>query len=193
METPTMRKCEIKKLKTCRGHETDSFSCDFYVEDVLVAHVTQSGEGGCHSWHWTIGQGPGRQLSDALIAEAKAESPAWAAMDDFDEDSEFRLFAADAAKAAAKKKPATKFLWDVPGMQTEILDVFIWHLVEVEGETKRLKRMCKTKTVFRTADLKEGDWMALSTPWTGNETKVREHLQKKYGAKLGEIANERFA
>lgn len=188
-----MRKCEIKKLKVCGGHETDSFSCDFYVEGALVAHVTQSGQGGCHLWSWTISRADREKLTADLIAEAKSDKPAWATISEFDENSEFHLFAADAKRAEEKRaaSPApVKFVWDDPGMHTEILDLLVWHLVETEGEAKRRKRLCKTKTLFRISTNKPEEYMTVDIPWTGNETRVRALLAKKFGTQLVEILNE---
>lgn len=191
-----MRKVEIKKLKVCRGHETDAFSCDFHVEGTLVAHVTQSGDGGCHIWNWTIARAAQEKLKADLLAEAKADKPTWATISDFDENSEFHLYAAD-AKRAEKKRAANpapvKYIWDDPGMHTEALDLLIWHLVETEGETKRRKRLCKTKTLFRISTNKPEEYMTVDIPWAGNETRVRSLLAKKFGPQLVEIINETLA
>lgn len=159
-----MLKTEIKKLKVCRGDETDAFSCDFYVQDTLVAHVRQSGTGGCHFYDWVIDGAA--KLREDLLAQVKAESPEWLPQD---------------------------FDWNEKWQLDMCLDMLVWDLVETEQENKKLRSLCKKSTVFRTKDNKPGEWEILSTPWAGNETRIRAFLTKDFGDKLVEIANERFA
>jgi hypothetical protein len=64
-------KIEIKKLKMCRGDETDAFSCDVHVDGVKVAQVRQAGRGGSHFWDW-MDQSQGRsQMRETLLTWIK--------------------------------------------------------------------------------------------------------------------------
>jgi hypothetical protein len=46
--------------------------------------------------------------------------------------------------------------------------------------------------LFRVEGDEEGSWRTLPVDWSKNSERVRVHLGQKYGAKLDEIANERF-
>lgn len=66
---------------------------------------------------------------------------------------------------------------------------FITALVDQCEKDQKFKRQCKTHTLFRLTDDKEGQYWTLKAVYSPT---VREHLQKKHGDKLVEIINERF-
>lgn len=57
-------------------------------------------------------------------------------------------------------------------------------------EQQQIKRWCKTKTVFRLKNDPEGSWRTIKAPYSD---RVREHIVRKYGNRVEEIANERYA
>lgn len=69
-------------------------------------------------------------------------------------------------------------------------DEFIADLVWDAVENRRKIRACKTKTLFRLKDDKEGECWTLNRPFT---PEVKADLQKKYGDKLVSIINEEVA
>jgi hypothetical protein len=162
-------KIEIKNLKTCRGDETDAFSCTLWVEGRLVAHVRQSGRGGSHSIDWVDGAGK-RVREHPVLAEVLAwmerERPACVADVDFAGDRWAREMA---------------------------MELLVWDLVERAGEERMLRRVCKRNVVYRLVGDELGAWRTVLGTWAGNEANVRRSLQQRFGAKLEEIANERFA
>lgn len=156
-------KAEVKNLRTCRGDESDAFSCTLWVDGTKVADVRQAGNGGCHDWRWTDGK---RNVHDALLGWLKAERP--------------------------------DFLGDVldfsePWHDDEALDMLVWHLIGQAQEEKMLRRHCRTKVVFRLAGDEEGEWQTIRGTWAGNEDHIRRTMRDRYGDRLAEIANERFA
>ena len=80
---------------------------------------------------------------------------------------------------------ATTNLHDV----SEHTDAFIGIMVDDHLNTKRLKRMCKSKTVFTLKSSVEGDCYTIKHPY---DERVKDHLNNKYGDDLVEIINERF-
>jgi hypothetical protein len=89
------------------------------------------------------------------------------------------------------------------------IDIFIEKLQNDMIEEKWLRRHCRTKTLFRlhstalkpvgatefqlVAEPPKSEWLELSMDWATHNVRIRAGLQKKYGADLAEIANERFA
>lgn len=65
-------------------------------------------------------------------------------------------------------------------------DILIGELLSDHLEAKQLKRLCKTKTLFRikSETYKRGEWRTLAAPFS---LKIQAYLEKKYGADLGEI------
>jgi len=84
--------------------------------------------------------------------------------------------------------PTEKSQYFPEGLKLEV-DSYIDTLVEQAEELKWLKRNCKGKTMFRTSDQKSGEWFTIKSPFS---PAVKDHLVKKYGDKLVEIANEKL-
>jgi hypothetical protein len=59
---------------------------------------------------------------------------------------------------------------------------------EKEREIRKVKRQCETKTLFRTADMKEGVYSYFRVPYS---EKLKAHIINKYGEAV-EIFNEVF-
>jgi len=57
-------------------------------------------------------------------------------------------------------------------------------------DIRTAERWCKTKTVFRLKGDPEGSWLIIKAPFSD---RVREHIARKYGDRVEEIANERYA
>lgn len=72
------------------------------------------------------------------------------------------------------------------------IDTFIASLVDAYENEKRLKKLCKKKTLFRikSETYKSGEWRVISAPY---DERVKKHLTDKYGSDLGEVKNEKVA
>jgi hypothetical protein len=85
-----------------------------------------------------------------------------------------------------------RFCESLPPIKTEMgdlpmdMDGYVDELVIDFDERKRLKRHCKTSTLFRLKTDKKGDWRVMKIPFN---QKVKEHIIAKY-ADLDVIANE---
>ena len=75
--------------------------------------------------------------------------------------------------------------------EDQVIDNLFQQWAEKEDERKskaQLRRLCKTKTVFRLKGDPEGSWLTIKHPY---DDCVKAHLKAKYGDKVEEVANER--
>jgi len=68
-------------------------------------------------------------------------------------------------------------------------DGLLYRLVDDYENDRRLRRKCRTCTLFRTTDCGPDEFYAVKVPYT---PALAERLRAKHGAKLTEIINERF-
>ena len=71
------------------------------------------------------------------------------------------------------------------------VDTFVGALVDEYEKNKQYKKWCKNKTMFRLKGDKEGQWRSLRVPY--GDPRAKSLLEQKYGDKVEEILNERFA
>jgi hypothetical protein len=76
----------------------------------------------------------------------------------------------------------------IPALPMNI-DLFVAALVDDHESEKRLKRLCKTKTLYRLKGDEDGTYRSLLHPW---DDKAKKHLHDMYGDDLEEVANERL-
>lgn len=69
------------------------------------------------------------------------------------------------------------------------LELYVARLVDDFEIDKKLRKACKTMTLFRLKDDPSDRWRALGNKF---DESVKEYLKGKYGVKIEEIANERF-
>ena len=68
-------------------------------------------------------------------------------------------------------------------------DSFISDLVEEYENNARIKRLCRTKTLYSLKTDEEGTFWTIKAKYS---ERVRDHLTAKHGDNLTEIINERF-
>ena len=90
-------------------------------------------------------------------------------------------------KADLEKKHGDKL---VRILNTEFVDEDEADALEKKKADQRMKRQCKTKTLFRLKGDAEGKYWVCGRVY--NEF-IKKHLETKYGDKLAEIVNERYA
>ena len=69
------------------------------------------------------------------------------------------------------------------------LELYVARLVDNYEIDKKLRKACKTMTLFRLKTDPPDRWRVLGNNF---DESVREYLKGKYGVKIEEIANERF-
>lgn len=156
---------EIKDFTNRPGNETDAFSYTLYLDGTKAANVSNDGWGGCNIYHWFE-----PTLRAPFIEQCTAQATPILKSWGFDD--------------------AVVTVYVRSG---EILDVALTPIVEAIEEEKKLRKLCKTKVVFRLRDDEEGSWRGFSADWKSQEQEIRARLKKDFGDLLGEIANERFA
>ena len=67
-------------------------------------------------------------------------------------------------------------------------DVFVSNIIEKFEQEKQMKRWCKTKVVFRTPDMKEGEYHTIKGIY---DERIKAHIASKYPTAI--IMNEQFA
>lgn len=77
-----------------------------------------------------------------------------------------------------------------PDMKFEQEDMLVARLVDAVLTERQYRKWCKTKTFFRVKGDAEGEWRNIRYEYG---PKVEEYIVKKYGDKLEEILNKRFA
>ena len=92
-----------------------------------------------------------------------------------------------AVKERIEKKYGDKL---VKFLNTEFVDEADVDALAKKKSEQRMKRQCKTKTLFRVEGDEDGKYWVVGSPYS---PAVKAHLEAKYGDKLAEIVNERFA
>jgi hypothetical protein len=159
----------LKNLKTCQGREGIAFSCVLYVDGKKAAFASDDGNGGSMRIDWTPTRKPGRPIWESPV---KDRLEAWCA-------TQGERTYADGAGGTFSSKVS--------------IELLINEEIDRMQEEKQLRRWCKTKVVFRLVGAAEGEYLTLPVKFEGNEAKVKATLDQRYGAKLAEILNERFA
>lgn len=77
------------------------------------------------------------------------------------------------------------------GKMKQNADMFVAKLVGKFEDDRNVKRWCKTQVVFTVKSDKLGEYRTLKMLYKGNEVKVKEYIENKYGKEY-EILNERY-
>jgi len=127
-------KLTVTKYKSCRGDEGDCFSCDLLVDGKTVAHVEYDGRGGNFRYDW-------RPDGSEYFREPGPVGTALLAW------------------------VATLPEEDCCGMMLKPdLDLKVSEVIDNMLEEKRLRKLCKTKTVVRKPDGKIVTWAVPFSP-----------------------------
>lgn len=134
-------KITIKNLKTIRGEEGYAFNCTLYVDGVKAALVTNGGYGGCSEYNWSVG--PDKSF--------------------YGGDFSKKVYA-----YVASLPPVETTMGGEPFSYKRELDGLIEDAINEQEVIKQYKRWCKKdqQTVWRTPDMKEGDWKVVSRAFT---------------------------
>ncbi len=154
----------VKNVKTFKGMDGGGFNCSLYKDGKKIAECIDSGCGGEVMFHWMDFKAPKikRDIPNIYV-EGKISHVSFTP-----EENEFhQVCARETFEILGKIFPKTP-------------DVKVEELINEFENTKRLKRMCKTKTLFRvkSKSYQDGEWMVLKIPFT---PKVKEHIITKYG------------
>lgn len=163
----------IKNFRSCRGNESDMFSFTLYLDGKKAAEVSNDGHGGMNLTRWLD-----RELHRAFLAHcttaARPIMDSWRSGDPDDALTTDEMFA-------------------VYVKSEEVIDVVLNDFLANMEEEKQLRKLCKTKVVFRLKSDKDGEWRAFKADWATQKDAAKARLAKDFGSLLGEIANERFA
>jgi hypothetical protein len=162
----------VKKVKTFRGSDFDGYNAELYRGKMKVADILDEGNGGEVMIDWDD-----RTASKVRIT-AKGH---------------------DGKPREYDGTPEQKILIDfIATLPPEIYDeytldvsddMFVGALVDAFEEDKKLRRMCKKKTVVKTTDCKDCEFVVISRPY---DPKYKDLIMKKYGTTFIEIVNEKF-
>jgi hypothetical protein len=166
-------KIDIKNYRSCGGNETDAFSCILYLDGKKAAEVSNDGNGGMNMTRWLD-----RDLQRAFLAHcvtvARPIMDSWSA-------------------GLPDAKPTSDETFAMYCKSEEVIDVVVNDFLGKMAEEKQLKRLCKTKVVFRLKGDRDGEWRGFKADWTTQKDSAKARLVKDFGDQLAEIANERFS
>lgn len=162
---------EVKNLKTFMGMDCPGYNATIYRDGVKVAFVIEEGNGGPLNIRW------------ADEAAGRVDIP-W--FNYKDEPMTYRATKEEALMMESIRGQT----WDCNGkMIQKDLDIYIGELVNEMENTKRFKRICKTKTLFRLKGDSKEEWRTFNVPFS---KRLKDHMVTKYGNKIEEILNETF-
>ena len=159
----------VKNARSCKGNEGIAYSATIYYEGKRFAELMNDGNGGSTVYH-LVDRGrfheskPVRDLVDWIRTK-----PAYLA--------EYLGENVDLNER-----------WHVE----HAVDAYFSWLLDRIDEDKALRRLCKTKVLFRVRGDRQGEWHTMRADWKTKETEIRAYLAKNYGDRIIEIANERF-
>lgn len=177
--TPTTRqysRLTVKNLRSCEGNEGYAYSATLYLDGKKVGQVRNDGNGGMtfvDFFKRVRGKVERDREAEAKVLAYVAEQP------DVDMGPD--------PKAEDYPNPAKRW------MMKPDLEWVASQVVEQALEEKEQRGWCRSKVVFRLKGDRDGEWRTIKASWKTQGPQVRAHLAKKYGDKIEEILNERFA
>ena len=97
---------------------------------------------------------------------------------------------------AAERKAMQDYANSLPDMESESsllelnLDIYVCQLIDAFELNQKLKRNCAKMTLFTLKGDPEGEYRTVKAPYS---PKVKAFIVGKYGDKVTEIVNERYA
>lgn len=159
---------EVKAVKSFRGREGYGFNASLCRDGKRVALVDDAGNGGCFSYHWL-------DYKEGRCAEVTVRNHA-------------------GVERTRKCTPEEALFVEHVRANTdktlEPEDMFVAALVDDYEAAKQVRRWCRTKTLFRLKGDDEGSYRTVNAKYSD---RVRAFIEGKYGDKVEEIVNERFA
>jgi len=137
-------KFEIKKFGSMRTPDGGGYSFDLYIDGAKAAFVCQEGNGGCTMVQWY----------DRVHGKSALEDK----------------FAAHVAALPPEVIPETAEQWEkdlYPGGTRAIdTDTFLAGLADDYENARRIKRLCRTKTLYRLPNDKPGTFWEVRKPFS---------------------------
>jgi hypothetical protein len=161
----------VKNLRSCEGNEGPAYSATLYLDGRKVGHVRNDGNGGMtfvEFWKKSGGKVVRDVEAERAVLAYVAEQP-------------------DVDMGEDPGRPGERW------MMKADLEWVASQVVEDALEDQEYRRWCRTKVVFRLEGDRDGHWRTIKASWKKQGAEVRAHLVKKYGSRLAEILNERFA
>ena len=157
----------VKNVKSFMGREGYGFECSLYRDGKKIGTVTDTANGGMTDFYLDSKEEEDRldaycATLPARVSEIPAEPP-------------------------MRNQPYTGKMETITIEMSR--DIFIAGLVDEYETNKKLKRYCKTQTLYRLHSDKDDSHWVIGIKYT---EKVKQQLQDKHGSDLKEIINERF-
>lgn len=166
-----MSKYEVKNVKSFTGREGYGYECSLYCDGKKVAKVLDEANGGECYFSW----------DDYKSEKVKVT---------YERYGTERTVKATPAEAAFYEHLKGKTYEFYGETNNHCQDTYVGHLVEVYEQNKQIKKWCKKETVFRLKGDKEGSFRTVKAPY---DSRVQAFIDKKYGDKVEEVLNKRFA
>lgn len=167
----------LRGIKTFRGMDGHGLNATLVVNDKAVAFILDEGCGG-ETMMQPVAGGPTRrdlqEIEVALTAYARTRIPD----EKLDWDCPRCSGAADCKDCDGTGKFMSRTDWRT----------LVNEMVDAQENERRLRRLCKTKTLFILPTAKRGEFWTLNKPYSPD---TRAYLLNKYGPET-EIVNERF-
>lgn len=163
----------IKRFKSFRGNEGIGFNADLHFDGKKIVEVDDAANGGEYSYYF-VSQETEQQFDvwhNSLPLKTSKEI-----------EAEWREILSEKTpeNEAEIKRQVTKY----PNGQKIDRDIAVYDLIEDFEEERRLKRIAKTRLIFRVKN--EKDWRSLKNPYSEAAVKW---VRDKYGLDV-EIYNE---
>lgn len=161
----------IKSYRSCTGNEGEAFSCTLYLDGKRMGTVKYDGWGGpfmYEFWKKVRGEVRRDEAKERAVREYCESRP---------------------DIVCSFEDPET----GKPCVMKADVDLVVGEVIEDHQEERQLRSWCRTKVVFKLRGTKDGEYMTLAVRFAGNEERVRKQLARKYGDRVEEIVNERFA
>ena len=162
---------EVKGVKSFTGHEGYGFNATLYRKGKKVARVDDMASGGEMDYRWLD--------NDYVIIDFEGY-----------DGREFHR------KGTKEEKLFLNFIKSIPPQESDFAEIdsfkwngdcFVSHLVGEYESRQKIKKWCRTKTVFQTTDCKEGEYRTLNCKY---DERARQHIMTKYPDAV--IMNERI-
>ena len=165
----------MRKVKTFRGREGDGFNAELCRDGKPVAFVMDDANGGMYRWEWY-------DRSEPRVKKT---------VEGYDGKPFERTMTPEEAKLEDHVATLPKESWEYDAELHAVTDeIFVGGLVDDVANDKRMKRLCKTKVLFRLAGDKEGEYRTVKAAY---DARVKEWMAGKYGDKVVEVLNDKYA
>jgi len=168
-----MSKYEVKGVKYHKGHEGEPLAqCSLYRDGVKVAEYSD-GDWGSEARFW---------WSDDKVPKVSVQTTNY-------DGKPCVIFCTPEEAVLREHIKGMKWKSDTHEFEMSI-DIFVSDIIQVWDNENRFKRLCKNKTLFRVKGDPADEWRTIKAVYS---VQVKDFIVKKYGDKVEEILNERFA